>query len=83
MTADAARRCQFQVLSSAKAREDILLMASYGTGDEAGEALVSLRTDRYKVTIGQAPCAVGTPAGAYAGCDCSVDRTTVWVSDLL
>jgi len=69
--------------NSAKAREDILLMASYGTGDEAGEALVSLRTDRYKVTIGQAPCAVGTPAGAYAGCDCSSDRTTVWVSDLV
>ena len=69
--------------NSAKAREDILLMASYGTGDEAGEAMVSLRTDRYKVTIGQAPCAVGTPAGAYAGCDCSSDRTTVWVSDLL
>ena len=58
-------------------------MASYGTGDEAGEAMVSLRTNRYKVTIGQAPCAVGTPSGDYAGCDCSVDRTTVWVSDLL
>ena len=69
--------------NSAKAREDILLMASYGTGDEAGEAMVSLRTNRYKVTIGQAPCAVGTPSGDYAGCDCSVDRTTVWVSDLL
>ena len=33
--------------------------------------------------IGQAPCAVGTPAGDYAGCDCSADRTTVWVSDLV
>ena len=45
--------------------------------------MVSLRTDRYKVLIGQAPCAVGTPSSEYAGCDCSADRTTVWVSDLL
>ena len=69
--------------NSDKKREDILLMATAGTGDDAGEAMISLRTDRYKVLIGQAPCAVGTPASAYAGCDCSVDRTTVWVSDLL
>lgn len=69
--------------NSQKKREDILLMASYGTGDDAGKAMVSIRTERYKVTIGQAPCAVGTPSGAYAGCDCSVDRSTVWVTDLL
>ena len=69
--------------NSAKKREDILLMATAGTGDDAGEAMISLRTDRYKVLIGQAPCAVGTPSSGYAGCDCSSDRTTVWVSDLL
>ena len=69
--------------NSEKKREDILLLATAGTGDDAGEAMVSLRTDRYKVLIGQAPCAVGTPSSEYAGCDCSADRTTVWVSDLL
>ena len=69
--------------NSDKKREDILLMATAGTGDDAGEAMISLRTDRYKVLIGQAPCAVGTPSSEYAGCDCSADRTTVWVSDLL
>merc|ERR1719409_2482014 len=43
--------------NSEKKREDILLLATAGTGDDAGEAMVSLRTDRYKVLIGQAPCA--------------------------